>query len=287
MKHSLYRAVASIGLATSLALLPPAAQAFDLNPTIGVGFELTSGDYGTDTDTTALFIPFTLALQPNENWGVSLEIPYVYQNNTNVIASQASPRGSTVRSAQITAAMRDGFGTGMAGMQSTANTDPSQSRWGLGDISLRVAYNLIHETETIPLIRPSVTVKFPTADESRGLGTGEFDEEIAVEFAKWFGDWTVFAQPGYTFQGNSPDISLEDFWTCNGGLGYQLTDRFQPMLMLKSAGAPVEGAGSLLEARLRLKYLATQRTGIEGYLAKGLTTSTADYGTGLAVYYDF
>jgi hypothetical protein len=157
----------------------------------------------------------------------------------------------------------------------------------LGDISLRVAYNLIHETESIPLIRPSVTVKFPTADESHGLGTGEFDEEIAVEFAKWLGDWTLFVQPGYTFQRNSPDIPLKDYWTLNGGLGYQLTDRFQPMVMLKSAGAPVEGAGSLLEARLRLKYLATQRTGIEGYLAKGLTTSTADYGTGLAIYYDF
>jgi hypothetical protein len=287
MIGNVYRTVAATCLVSSLALLPRAAQALDLNPSIGVGFELTTGDYGTDTDTTALFIPFTLALQPSENWGVSLEIPYVYQNNTNVIASQASPRGSTIRSAQLTAAMRDRAGNSMAGMQSTANTDPSESRWGLGDISLRVAYNLIHETESIPLIRPSVTVKFPTADESHGLGTGEFDEEIAVEFAKWLGDWTLFVQPGYTFQRNSPDIPLKDYWTLNGGLGYQLTDRFQPMVMLKSAGAPVEGAGSLLEARLRLKYLATQRTGIEGYLAKGLTTSTADYGTGLAIYYDF
>lgn len=287
MKYSMRRIIFAVGMLSSLALLPPSARALDLNPSVGLGFELTSGDYGTGTDTTALFIPFTLLLQPDEDWGISLEIPYVYQNNTNVIAGQAYLRGNTVRSAQLAGAMGRTSGSGMAGMQSTANTDPSRERWGLGDISLRVAYNLIHETETIPLVRPSVTVKFPTADESRGLGTGEFDEELAVEISKWFGDWIAFVQPGYTFQGSTPAIPLKDFWTCNGGLGYQVTGRFQPMVMLKSSGPLAEGAGSLLEARLRLKYQATQHTGIEGYLGKGLTTSTSDYGTGLAVFYDF
>lgn len=287
MKNSMCRIVAVTGLLGSLALLPPTAQAFDLNPSIGVGVEVTTGDYGTDTKTTAVFVPFTIMLQPHEDWGISLEIPYVYQNNTNVIASRAYPGGTMARSGQLAGAMERRAGSGMGQLQSTDNTDPSQARGGLGDISLRVAYNLVHETETIPLVRPSVTVKFPTADESHGLGTGEFDEELAVEFAKGFGNWIGFIQPGYTFQGNSTDIPLKDFWTCNGGLGYQLTDRFQPMVMLKSSGATVEGADPLLEARLRLKYLATQRTGIDGYVAKGLTTSTADYGVGLAIYYDF
>ena len=31
----------------------------------------------------------------------------------------------------------------------------------------------------------------------------------------------------------------------------------------------------------------TKHTGIDGYLAKGITTASPDYGTGVAVFYEF
>ena len=73
----------------------------------------------------------------------------------------------------------------------------------------------------------------------------------------------------------------------NAGVGYQVAENFRPILLVKGATSPAEGAGSLLEVRLKLRYQATSHTGIDGYIAKGITTNSPDYGTGLAVYYDF
>lgn len=42
-----------------------------------------------------------------------------------------------------------------------------------------------------------------------------------------------------------------------------------------------------MEMRIKMKYLATLQTGIEGYVAKGVTRSSPDYGCGLAIFYDF
>jgi hypothetical protein len=60
-----------------------------------------------------------------------------------------------------------------------------------------------------------------------------------------------------------------------------------PMFFIKGSAPTVEGASSLLEARLRVKYQFTKHTGIDGYLAKGITTASPDYGAGLAVSYEF
>jgi hypothetical protein len=139
----------------------------------------------------------------------------------------------------------------------------------------------------MPQIRPMAFVKFPTADKNASLGTGEFDEGFAVEVSKWFGKWNPFVEAGYTVQGKSAQLALKNYVTYNSGVGYQMAENFRPMLLIKGASSPAEGASSLLEVRLKLKYQATNHTGIEGYLAKGITTNSPEYGTGLAVYYDF
>src|SRR5207253_10138294 len=49
---------------------------------------------------------------------------------------------------------------------------------------LKVSYAILEEKALIPEIAPYVTIKFPTADENRGLGTGEYDETIGVDLSK-------------------------------------------------------------------------------------------------------
>lgn len=38
---------------------------------------------------------------------------------------------------------------------------------------------------------------------------------------------------------------------------------------------------------MKVKYQITKHTGIDGYLAKGITTASPDYGMGVAVSYEF
>jgi hypothetical protein len=75
--------------------------------------------------------------------------------------------------------------------------------------------------------------------------------------------------------------------TYDTGVAWQISDNLRPRLFVKGSGSPADNSGSLMEVRLKLTYQATQHTGFEGYLAKGLTRSSLDYGSGFAVYHDF
>ena len=293
-----------------VSCMSPAALARGEGPTfsLGVGFEVASGKYGTGTSADSIYLPVTLAIYPTQRLGFSLEIPYVYQSSSAVNTTVFTGSGARIMAGmrKQAAAMTGspggsgpaGGGTqgppgtsgmsGTPGSMSTATTARSnESHGGLGDITAKAGYVLVPEGDLVPRVRPYVFVKFPTADRDNALGTGEFDEGFAVEFSKLLGNWYFFAEAGYTFQGTSPLLPLKDYLSYSAGTGYIVGERFLPMFVLKGSGAPVEGADDLLEMRIKLKYLATSQTGIEGYVAKGVTRSTPDYGSGLAIFYDF
>jgi len=268
-------------------VLPCFVQAEEYPYSVGLGFEFYSGKYGTDIRTDSIYAPLTITASPTERLGLSIEIPFVYQSNRNVLSSVATggmQGGRTMKQLAVGPGGMPGPGSGMT---SPSSTSTNQSESGLGDITLKIGYLLVPETDLMPQIRPMAFVKFPTADENKALGTGEFDEGFSVEVSKWFGDWNPFAEAGYTVQGKSSQLPLKNYLTCNAGVGYQLAENFRPLLLVKGFTAPADGASGLLEVRLKLKYQATDRTGIEGYLAKGVTTNSPDYGTGLSVFYVF
>ena len=283
-------------LLASLLMLPDPTHAEGPSFSAGLGFEVASGTYGTGTRTDSVYLPFTVAVYPTERLGFSIEIPYVYQSSSAVNTTVfAGPGGQMAGMQKQAAAMTGspmggstGGGGGGPGSMSSADAAISdRSHGGLGDIAAKGSYVVVPEGDRMPRIRPYVFVKFPTADRTKALGTGEFDEGFFVELSKQLGNWYSFAEAGYTFQGNSALLALKDYLSYNAGAGRVLGDRFLPMLIIKGASAPIEGASDLLEMRLKLKYLATERTGIEGYLAKGITRSSPDFGSGLAIFYEF
>ncbi len=267
-------------------LVPSHVKASEYSYSVSQGLEFSTGKYGTDTRTDTIFAPLTIMASPTDRLGLSLEIPYIYQSNGNVVSSVATGGMQATRTVmQSTTGMGGMSGSGSGISSSSSSTNQSES--GLGDITLRVGYVLVPEHDSMPQIRPMAFVKFPTADKNASLGTGEFDEGFAVEVSKWLGKWNPFAEAGYTVQGKSSLLALKNYMTYNSGVGYQIAENFRPILLIKGATSPADGASGLLEVRLKLKYQATNHTGIEGYLAKGITTSSPEYGTGLSVFYDF
>jgi hypothetical protein len=262
--------------------VPYIAQAEQYTYSVGQGFEFSSGKYGSGTRTESIYAPLTVIVSPTDRFGLALEIPFVYQSNSNVVSSVA--RGG--KNMMLPAFGMGGMSSSGSGMTSSS-ANMSQSESGLGDITFKVGYILFPEKELVPQIRPMAFVKFPTADKNKSLGTGEFDEGISVEMSKWLGNWNPFAEAGYTMQGKSALFTLKNYMTYNAGVGYQVAESFRPILFIKGATSPADGASGLLEVRLKLKFQATNHTGIDGFIAKGITTNSPDYGTGLSVYYDF
>lgn len=280
-------------VALFLLFLPRIACPAEPLYSAGLGFEYYSGDYGTHVTSESLYMPLSLSYYPTRRIDVSLEIPYVYQSSGAVGAGLfRGPQGQPMllsnpigTQAGMQGGPGSGMGQGMVNSQHLATASGSES--GLGDITLKGGYILVPEGRVVPQIRPNFFVKLPTADEDKALGTGEVDEGFAVAVSKFVDAWYSFAELGYTVQGKSELLPLKDYLFYRAALGYQVTEKFLPLLILKGFTAPAEGTTDLLEARLMLKYRSSDHIGIEGYLAKGLTTASPDYGAGLSVFYDY
>jgi len=274
-------------LLAGCALLSP-HWAYADGPTLsaGLGFEVASGTYGTGTRTNSIYAPFTAGIS-TERLGFALEIPYVYQSSSAVNTGLFAGAGGYMMRAQKATSAMPGSSMSNGSVSSATTANPNQSQSGLGDIILKGGYVLVPEGEVMPRIRPYFQVKFPTGDQNSALGTGTFAEGAVIELSKQIGDWYSFAETGYIFQGKTAALALKNYLSYDAGLGHAIGEKFLPMLVVKGSTAPVAGASELLEVRLKLKYFVTSKAGFEGYLGKGLTTNSPDYGGGLAAFYDF
>lgn len=243
---------------------------------LGVGLDYATGDYGTSQSTDSLRVPLTIDYYPTPLLSFELVVPYLYQSNSNTIFA-GGMRFATSRST--------GAGQGRMGAASTFDTQASQS--GLGDITLTTGYVILKEGPRNPALRPLLYLKFPTADENKGLGTGEFVIGVGLGAVKWFDPWYTFAEARHVFQGSNATLGLKDYTTLEGAVGYRIGERFLPTLDLWWSSAPADAASEQLELRLKGRYWLSETISMEGYLAKGLTDGSPDVGVGGALYYSF
>src|SRR2546428_11694138 len=118
------------------------------------------GAYGTGKDTTFIYAPFTLGVKPIDGFTLSLTIPYVYQTGQTVVITGG---GVAVRKDK------------QRQLKTATQNQVTSTEHGLGDVLLKGQYVLVEEKSVLPEIAPYLKIKFPTADQSKGLGTGEFD----------------------------------------------------------------------------------------------------------------
>src|SRR5205814_1795086 len=80
-------------------------------------------DYGTNKDTTIVYVPFTLGVRPIDRLWLSLTLPYIYQSSEDVVVTGGG----------VAKRKRGGGGKFAAPERSTSES-------GLGDMLLRVSY---------------------------------------------------------------------------------------------------------------------------------------------------
>jgi hypothetical protein len=252
---------------------------------VSFGVEYSTGKYGTNTTTNAVAVPMKLGWYPTDRLDLSLEIPYLYQSNS-VTTPFGMGRFRTARMQQSGPGQAQRpMRVGPSQFATTFNVTQSQS--GIGDLILKGGYIVVQEEKLVPEIRPEAYVKIPTADQNKGLGTGKFDGGVGVTLTKWVGNWNGYIEGVYNFIGKSQNFNLRNFFSYEAGVGYQVTDRFLPAIALKGATNPGEDSVPPFEMRIKALYNITGRLGVDGYLSKGFTDGTADFGTGAEISYEF
>jgi hypothetical protein len=264
------RAVA-VGIALILLTAVP-ASADDFLWLVSTSFNYSSGDYGTGKDTTLIYVPLTLGVRPIERFTVSLTIPYIRQSTQTVVVTGGGVAVRRDKEAQL----------------KTSRSSVTKTEDGLGDLLLKGEYVVLQERTFMPETSGYLKIKFPTADEDRGLGTGKFDETVGVNLSKALIERLYgYLGLGYTFIGSPSGTQLHDSFGWSVGTAYAVTTPFSVFGFLDGATAISPGKDGPLEGRVGAEYKLTKAMKVTGSVTKGFSNGSPDWGISAGLAFRF
>jgi len=233
-------------------LLACGAQAQEGPLTLGAGLHYSSGDYGTGSTTRITSLAGTARYERGP-WTYRATVPYLEVEGENTVIP----------------------GVGAVGSRSGRRTES-----GLGDIVLGATYAAYSDSKLG--VDLTGKLKLATADEDKGLGTGEHDLAFLVDLYQTFHRMTAFGGVGYHILGDAPGQPLDNVWSANIGGSYKIDER--------------DSAGVSLEGRQRVAPGASPQRELMGFFTRnldrfwkaqayaliGLADGSPDWGFGLS-----
>jgi hypothetical protein len=233
-------------------LLALSAQAQESPLTLGAGFHYSSGDYGTSSTTDIASLAATAKYDAGP-WTYRATVPYLKIDGDNAVIPGVGP-------------VRGSGGT--------------RTESGLGDIVLGATYAAYADSRLG--VDLTGKVKLPTADEDKGLGTGQIDVIFLADVYQTFDRVTGFAGIGFHILGDAPGLPLDNVWSVNLGFTSRLDDR--------------DSVGLSFDARQRVASDASPQRELTGFFVRqldrlwkaqlyaliGLADGSPDWGVGLS-----
>lgn len=239
-----------------------AAVADDSTMTLTAGAEYTTGNFGGTQSIDEWYVPFT-ARYIIDDYVFRLTVPYI---------RLTAPEGT------ILSGVTDG-------QVLVPGTGERTTETGLGDVIAAMTYRnvLNNKIGSDTALDLTAKVKFATADENKGLGTGENDYTVQAEFYKFFNHFTSFGTLGYKFRGDPPGIDLQDSILAFVGGNYRLSPLVRVGLDLYYQQASYAGLDDQVELSAFLGYKLSNSQYLRGYLIQGLGNGSPDWGVGVLI----
>lgn len=274
-----------IALAVSAAALSvsPAALAEEGKITAGTGFNYSSGDYGTTTTTKIRSVPFDLGYETGA-WTFKVSVPYVdISGPSNVIPGVGRVKNTNLRLRGDVV----GVGLGGPGTSGSQASQTSGTARGLGDVVASASYNLYNDAAAQFGVDLTGKIKFGTADQDKGLGTGENDYGAEVDVYKKFDRVTAFGGVGYTKMGSSPNIQLKNVFNATAGASLKLDEVSSVGLAFDYRERASDTGFPRREATAFYGYRYAKAWKTQLYVLKGFSDGSPDWGAGASLAYSF
>ncbi len=145
---------------------------------------------------------------------------------------------------------------------------------GLSDLTLGVKWKLLEQKDAFFDQAISGSVKLPTADRDRGLGTGKVDYDLTYILTRQINDEVgALFNLGYTWLGDDEDSDVVHY---GPALTYQLTRKLQPVteLILET---PVDGSGTSAGINGGFRYQLTEPLMLDAALGTHLAGDWPDW----------
>lgn len=225
-----------------------------------------TGDYGTDVDSDLVCIPFTL--QRNFKKGrASITVPYIWvERSGEVTVFRGVPEGGV-------------------------ETDADRSESGLGDIVLDGTYYAVYPgqlADWAPGIDLSGDIKLPTADEDKGLGSGEVDVSGEIGLYRWLrSDLIVFGDWKYIFIGEPSGRDFDNQIIYDLGFGYKTSEKWLHSFLIEERTALSENGEDSVSAIYAPSYDIRENLDCFASLEIGLSDGAPDYSVSIGAEYGF
>jgi len=246
----------SLGIVVLPARTAAQEQPLHTRLKLGLGYDFTTGTYGSSERTDISYLPLTVHGEV-DLWTLKLVVPYI---------------------------RIDGPGGFIDGPNGPIATESGVSE-GLGDIIASGTYTLLPLASWMPFIDLIVRIKFPAADESKGLGTGEFDYTLETEIAHTFGKLTPLASLGYRFVGSPSGTNLNDVVLASAGGVYQVIDPLSLGVVFDYRQAAARSSDGRRELVPFATWTVSPHWTTSLYTVVGFSNASPDAGVGAQLSY--
>lgn len=156
------------------------------------------------------------------------------------------------------------------------DTDGLENQSGMGDVLLEAGYIYRAPDDDLRLLT-SLSVKLPTADETKNLGSGETDVGAFLDVYKKCGSILCTAGLGYIFIGEPAGVDLNNILQLSIG-GFKAFQKAGLSAYLEYNSAILDGRTDPLKLGIDWFYLFSLKTAFYIDGIAGLNNAAPDYG---------
>lgn len=231
--------------------------------TLATGFDYTSGKYGGTEKTQILYVPF-IAKYETGPWALKLTVPYIRITGPGNVVGAGADRVT--------------LPGGAAGRRTES---------GLGDVVASAFYGVLTERSASFGLDLGAKVKLGTADETKGLGTGQNDFSLQADAYKPIGQLTLFGSLGHRWYGDPPGIDLRNVFYWSVGGSYRLSGEASAGLAYDYRPAITAGGGEISELTAFVTRRMTREWKLQPYFVLGFGRASPDWGGGAQLAYSY
>lgn len=223
-----------------------------------VGLEYETGDYGTSSTTDLLQLPVGIDYL-NGRLSAGLNTSFLAAKSNGAITVSSMGRMTSISHSTV--------------------RDTTVS--GIGDVNMYASYRLPTTDEAEISYHITGRVKIGTADQNKGLGTGENDYAIEGGVLTRLQKLYLFANLGYQLTGDSTTVNYKNVWYGNAGTTYPLSTSRSLGAILELSQAATPGFDSPAQLTMFLNQAITRQRQLYFYVLLGLSNGSPDSGAGV------
>ncbi|MCI0517099.1 MAG: transporter [Woeseiaceae bacterium] len=166
-----------------------------------------------------------------------------------------------------------------------AETSAGSTASGLGDVIAGITiYDLWRSADGSMALDLTGKIKFGTADETEGLGSGENDYSLQTGLYKALPNGNGLSTGvGYRTRGDTAVIDLENVWFAYIGGLHAFSYRMRGGIFFDYREASIAGNEAVQELSAFISRRMDNRWAVQVFLLKGLSDTSPDWGGGFSV----